>query len=134
MRNPFDIDQEQIRLLKLIKQAGIEVDKYLKYGRNENCMQEVNKVLVEMITKDFVTNTDTGKALEEVTDQGVNLSDEELKEGLRKSADTFHSVKKALDPEEMLEVVKEVLRVESYITFLETDVDKELKDMEEEEK
>lgn len=132
MRNPFDIDQEQIRLLKLIKQAGIEVDKYLDYGRNDDCMQEVNKVLVEMITKDFVTNVDTGKALEEVTDQGVNLTDEKLKEGLRKSADTFHSIKKALDHEEMLKVVKEVLRVESYITFLETDVGKELKDMEEE--
>lgn len=132
MRNPFDIDQEQIRLLKLIKLAGIEVDKYLDYGRNEDCMQEVNKVLMEMITKDFVTTTDTGKALEEVTDEGINLSEEELKEGLKKSADTFHSVKKALDPQEMLEVVKEVLRVESYITFLETDVEKELKNMEEE--
>ncbi|MEJ8752714.1 hypothetical protein WKS98_08830 [Lagierella sp. ICN-221743] len=132
MRNPFDIDQEQIRLLKLIKQAGIEVDKYLDYGRNEDCMQEVNKVLMEMITKDFVTTADTGKALEEVTDRGVNLSDEELKEALRKSADTFHSVKKALDQQEMLEVVKEVLRVESYITFLETDVEEELKNMEEE--
>lgn len=95
-------------------------------------MQEVNNVLVEMITKDFVTTVDTGKVLEEVTNEGVNLSDEKLKEGLRKSADTFHSVKKALDPQEILEVVKEVLRVESYITFLETDVDKELKDMEEE--
>lgn len=131
MRNPFDIDQEQIRLLKLIKQAGIEVDKYLDYGRNENCMQEVNKVLVEMVTKDFVTTADTGKALEEVTDEGVNLSDEKLKEGLRKSANTFHGVKKALAHEEMLEVVKEILRVESYITFLEIDIDKELEEMEE---
>lgn len=134
MRNPFDIDQEQIRLLKLIKNAGIEVDKYLKYGQNDDCIREVNKVLVEMITKDFVTTADTGKALEEVTNQGVNLSDDELKESLRKSADTFHSVKKALDPQEMLKVVKEILRVESYITFLETDVDKELENMEEEEK
>lgn len=40
---------------------------------------------------------------------------------------------KALDSEEMLEVIKEILRVESYITFLETDVDKELEEMEEEE-
>lgn len=53
--------------------------------------------------------------------------------GLRKSADTFHGVKKSLDPKEILEVVKEILRVESYITFLETDVDKELKEMKEEE-
>ena len=52
---------------------------------------------------------------------------------MRKLADTFHGVKKSLDPKEILEVVKEILRVESYITFLETDVDKELKEMKEEE-
>ena len=134
MRNPFDIDQEQIRLLKLIKQAGIEVDKYLKYGQNNDCIREVNKVLVEMMNKDFITSKDAGKAVVEISTQGVNLSEEEWKDGLRKSADAFHSVKKALTQDEIFNIMKEVLIVESYVTFLETDAEKELENMEEEEK
>ena len=123
MKNPFEVDQEQIRLLKLIKNTGLEVDRYLKRGLYKDCLREVNNVLVEILTKDFVTTVDTGKALEEVTNKGVNLSVEELREGLKQSADIFHSVKSSLDHDEMLKVVKEVLRVESYITFI--NVDKE---------
>lgn len=121
MKNLFDTDHEQIRLLKLIKNAGLEVDRYLKRGLYKDCLREVNKVLVEMLTKDFVTSKDTGKALEEVTNKGVNLSVEELREGLKQSADVFHSVKSSLDHEGMLKVVREALRVESYITFINFD-------------
>ncbi len=118
MRNPYEISQEQIRLVKLIKAAGQEIDTKLDIGQYEDCIRATNKILVELDRTDSFTVEEMVGIMRRVSSSGADLSREKLKAGIKKSADTFLSVKRPLDHSDILEILEAVLRLESYVIFL----------------
>lgn len=119
MKNQKIIDREQIKLWKEIKILGIELDAYIELGDLDNILEKANKIRKDIIEKYFTNSIDVELAFQKVIDKGLESSKEEMKNDLIKSIEILNDVKKVFIYDEMLEIVKNIFMIESYITCFE---------------